>query len=57
MQDWFESDQTKGIPGLMKIEKENIVEFRAIVPKTTTIFKRLEINTKYLRHSRDSSSC
>jgi hypothetical protein len=33
MQEWFESEETKGMPGVMKIEKENIVEFRAFCPK------------------------
>jgi hypothetical protein len=33
MQDWFESEQTKGMPGVMKVEKDNIVEFRAFCPK------------------------
>jgi hypothetical protein len=31
--DCFESDSTKGLPGVLKIEKENIVEFRAFSPK------------------------
>jgi DNA polymerase elongation subunit (family B) len=29
----IESVETKGVPGVMKIEKENIVEFRAYCPK------------------------
>jgi hypothetical protein len=33
MQEWFESDETKGLPGVMKIEKDNILEFRAYSPK------------------------
>jgi len=33
MQEWFESDDTKGLPGVMKIEKDNILEFRAYSPK------------------------
>jgi DNA polymerase elongation subunit (family B) len=33
MQLWFESEQTAGVPGVMKIEKDNIVEFRAYCPK------------------------
>jgi DNA-binding PadR family transcriptional regulator len=30
---WFETDQTKGEPWLMKIEKDNLVEFRAYCSK------------------------
>jgi hypothetical protein len=33
MQEWFESEQTKGVPRVMKVEKDNIVEFRAFCPK------------------------
>jgi hypothetical protein len=33
MQIWFEPEETAGIPGVMKIEKDNIVEFRAFCPK------------------------
>jgi DNA polymerase elongation subunit (family B) len=33
MQEWFESEQTKGMPGVMKVEKDNIVKFRAFCPK------------------------
>jgi DNA polymerase elongation subunit (family B) len=33
MQEWFESEQTKGMPGVMKIEKDNTVEFRAFCSK------------------------
>jgi hypothetical protein len=33
MQLWFESEETAGIPDAMKIEKDNIVEFRAFCPK------------------------
>jgi hypothetical protein len=29
MGEWFESDSNKGIPGVMKVEKDNLVEFRA----------------------------
>jgi DNA polymerase elongation subunit (family B) len=30
---WFETEDTSGLPGVMKIEKDNIVEFRAYCPK------------------------
>jgi hypothetical protein len=33
MQECFESDSTKGLPGVMKIEKDNIQEFHALCPK------------------------
>jgi DNA polymerase elongation subunit (family B) len=33
MQIWFESEETTGVPGVMKIEKDNIMEFRAFCPK------------------------
>jgi DNA polymerase elongation subunit (family B) len=33
MQIWFESEETAGVPGVMKIEKDNIMEFRAFCPK------------------------
>jgi hypothetical protein len=33
MQVWFESEETAGLPGVMKIEKDDIVEFRAYCPK------------------------
>jgi DNA polymerase elongation subunit (family B) len=33
MQVWFESEETAGVPGVMKIEKDDIVEFRAYCPK------------------------
>jgi hypothetical protein len=33
MQIWFESEETAGVPGVMKIKKDNIMEFRAFCPK------------------------
>jgi DNA polymerase elongation subunit (family B) len=33
MQLCFESEETSGLPGVMKIEKDNIYEFRAYCPK------------------------
>jgi hypothetical protein len=33
MQECFESESTKGLPGVMKIEKDNIMEFMAYSPK------------------------
>jgi hypothetical protein len=30
---WFETDEDAGLPGKMKIEKDNIKEFRAYCPK------------------------
>jgi hypothetical protein len=30
---WFETEETSGLPGVMKIEKDNIKEFRAYCPK------------------------
>jgi hypothetical protein len=29
MQMWFESEETAGVPGVMKVEKDNIFEFRS----------------------------
>jgi hypothetical protein len=46
MQEWFESDATKGLPGVMKIEKDNIVEFGAYSPKHYYYIQK--VNGKYI---------
>jgi hypothetical protein len=30
---WFQTQETYGIPGVMKVEKDNLIEFRAYCPK------------------------
>lgn len=44
---WFEDDSNKGMPGVMKIEKDNIVLFEAYAPK----------HYRYIRYINGKFSC
>jgi hypothetical protein len=52
MQIWFESEETAGVPGVMKVEKDNLMEFRAFYPKHYYYIQKVGDKYKYQRHSR-----